>query len=113
MSIYTGLKFDPLYQFQGYDGMEILEICGLLPQWALDKNFLDKGIVETMSALYGFPIYPLDGATVDENGVMRYPGDPDSYPLLKIIRGTETMYQYKYGFVAFVTEAGTMVTRMD
>ena len=56
----------------------------------------------------------LTGAKINERGIFIYPGDPPFYPILKIERNGETIYQYQHSFVAIIDHDGnTIVTRCD
>ena len=106
--------FDPLKKFQKHICSELLEACGLLPHWVVNPEFSHIPLKEAMETQYGFPMIEMEKSTISETGVMRYPEDPDMYPMIKIVRGDETFYQYDYGVVAFVQNDGSSyVTRMD
>jgi hypothetical protein len=70
---------------------------------------------EALETQYGFgPLTEIKGATVDQDGVMSYPGDPDLYPLVEITRNDETFYMYQHAIVSIVSSNGNrFVTRMD
>lgn len=110
----TQLIIDPLSKYRECYHTDILNIAGFLPGWALNQDFFHLPVKQAMEEQYGFgTLSEIKDATVDDMGVMRYPGDPAQYPMFKIVRGEEVVYQYQYGMIAFVSPTETFVTRMD
>ena len=91
--------------------MDIEEICGLPLYWA--RTWDGSGLLtDHLEASYGFPLYAMTGGRLVE-GVYKYPGDPDLYPLVTLELHGCTYHQYDYGIVAVVTEDSTSIFRMD
>lgn len=93
------------------------EVLGLIPYILSEAvgNAEDiNDFIPTVEAAYGYGLYQIDEATVTD-GVYSYPEDPDLHPLAsyKIPKFNITIYQYPYGFVAFVMEDYEVVFRMD
>lgn len=97
-------KTDPRYLF---------EMCGYLPQWALNPNMYDMPVKDVFNKMYPFGLFEINGATIGDNGKMSYPGDPDLYPFVEIDRFNEKVYIYQSAIVAIVSDKTTFVTRMD
>lgn len=110
------IEFDPLDKFQHIPPAMLANMIGFLPEWAANANLEHLSLREAMELQYGFgPLHPFSAdSTIDTQGIMRYPGDPDMYPLLRLTRGDEQMYIYQYGIVAFIgPDQSTFITRMD
>lgn len=83
--------------------------------WVLNPAFKNQSMLDTIKQQYLFGWFPLDGATI-EDGVMKYPGDPDLYPLLYVQKGNfedEHFYFYKSDFIAIKTKGKYEITRID
>ena len=108
------MQIDPLSVYSHISNEDLVYMLGYLPGWAENKEYFDLPFVEAMDAQYGFGLHKIDKATIKENGLFKYPEDPDQEPLVKITRGDEYMYIYPYSIVAFVNANGsTFATRMD
>lgn len=105
---------DPLGHYSKIPSRKIAFSCGILPVWVIKPEYINLPLLKTLKLQYHFPIHELDGATVADDGIFKYPNDPDQYPLIKIQRGKETFYQYEHAMIAIVQEDGSSyVTRMD
>ena len=94
----------------------VLELIGVIPMWlesmpahpareAIDNNYAHGG---------GW--FSMKGFTVNEEGVLSYPEDPDLYPIVEYIREghDERCFQYEYGWVSVVDAEGNLdVARID
>lgn len=112
MSFATITK-DPLNKFNYLDDSMIMEMCGLIPLWASNPEYATVSLREALDMQYGFGLFAMKGGAVTDDGVFKYPDDPDLYPLLRIKRFGEVLYQYEFSIVAIVHNEGTLVTRMD
>ncbi len=105
---------DPLNKHSNVQEENLIRTFGFIPQWALNSEFEDKPLKEALDIQYGFGLYELTDTKIKDDGTWKYPGDPDLFPILKLKRGNETLYQYNYGLVAIVQEDGSsFCTRMD
>jgi len=92
----------------------LAEACGLIPNWVMDYEYDDLNMKDMLQKYYPFGMFPIPKTTVSDSGVFSYPEDPDLYPLVKMSRGEEIIYQYQYGLVAIVQPDGSaFCTRMD
>jgi len=110
------ITIDPLKQFTDEQDEKIAQACGILPVWVVNDELFDTPLREALASQYGMPMSDFDefGATVAPDGTYKSKGDPDLSPLIKIVRGTETFYQYEYAIIAIVQEDGsTYISRMD
>ena len=93
----------------------ILQELGILLNWVTTRHkdeTMRQALKRNYSAVSG--MYPMTGGEINEEGIYKYPEDPDLVPLIKCIDGEETVYMYSYGIVAVVHEGKeTFVTRMD
>jgi len=105
------ITYDPNGAYPMYNPAELDRICGLVPYWVTDKRLMHLPLKDAIDLSYGFGLYEMD-STVDENHVMKYPGDPDLHPYMKIERGDEIYLQYPYAIIAIVGDS-TFVTRVD
>jgi len=117
-------KIDPTGHFTDHIGNpdqlrfatdNLLEACGFIPEWVMyDKDHDDLNMKDMLETHYPYGMFEIDNSIIDSDGTYHYPEDPDMYPLIKMERGEETLYQYKYGLVAIVQKDGSLfVTRMD
>lgn len=116
------ITLDPTghYQEQPHIGVKApamcMTACGLLPQFAIGPN---ASVADNMEHNYQYHNgWTVGGeASIDERGVWSYPGDPDMYPIAKIVGDEEvkeTVYIYPHAIVG-VAHDGKLVkwTRMD
>jgi len=93
----------------------LFEACGFIPEWVInDRDHDDLNIKDMLETHYPYGMFEMDKSVVDPDGTYHYPQDPDMFPLIKMKRGEETLYQYQHGIVAIVQKDGSsFVTRMD
>lgn len=107
-------KIDPMGKFTHVNPHTMLNMIGMIQYWI---DFADeRSFKQQVEDNYGFgPLYRFSSdSTVDADGVMHYPGDPDLYPIAVWHREGETAYMYEHAMMAFVTADGdTFVTRVD
>lgn len=110
---------DPMGKFSGVNvpNPRIREACGVLPIWAMRGP---GTLAENLQFNYPFfDQWRESEATVSEDGVYRYPGDPDMYPLMQIEGTTHdgdkhTIFLYDYAMVAHMVNGEFQgSTRMD
>lgn len=107
-------EVDPNNKFPHLSRHDMYSTLGYLPGWVMNSEFFDKPLKEALDEQYCCGLFEMTGGVIDSNGVFRYPEDPELHPLIKIIRGKETFYQYQSAIVAIVQEDGsTFMTRMD
>jgi hypothetical protein len=116
--IHTEFKLDPLdYYLSGDGGMDeqiLLDYVGILPYWAVESIQHGGDIVSNMSKLYGMGnLFEMSGQTVETNGVLKFPGDPDMSPIAQLVSGSCTFFFYEYSIVAIRQGSNIFVTRMD
>lgn len=110
----TKIIFDPLNKFDNASEQDIIQACGYIPGWTVNKDYSDDSLKDALDKQYGFGLFEDNIARVDEEGKYIYPGDQDFYPLIKITRNEEILYQYQYGLVAIIDKEGnSFCTRMD
>ena len=101
------LTFDPTKYWSGLSKNEIIRTCWSLPLWAANPFLLSTPLQQAFEAQYPFPMPPIENGTITSTGIFQYPGDPDLYPLIKLERGPETLYIYKYAIIAIVKADGS------
>lgn len=52
--------------------------------WVLNPDFEKASLLDTISKQYQFGWHTSEEFTVDHGGIMKYPGDPDTIPLIYI-----------------------------
>ncbi len=111
----VNIIIDPTKSFSNISNDYILESLGLLPSFAANEQFKDIPLKEALHAAYGFGLFEMHGGIVSEEGIYKYPEDPELIPLAKIERDDEYFYQYKYGIVAIKSRDSDkyFVTRLD
>ena len=109
-------SLDPLYHHipQGRTAEMIGEEVGLIWAWCMSKPE-GIGFLQHFEDMYQFGVFEMKGGEVLENGIYKYPEDPDLYPLIRVDNKEETVFVYPYGIVAIrnKTTRDTFVTRMD
>jgi len=104
---------DPLGKFPEVPMMNILNACGFIPEWLINEPVAEP-IMDMLNRVYPYGIPMMSGGTIEKDGVHKYPNDPDLYPLIKVERGDDVIYQYEHAIVAIVFESGAYyITRMD
>lgn len=104
---------DPLVKFPGTPE-EVFNACGYIPIWLFNSDDVDIPTMELLNMRYVYGMYPLEGATIHDDGQFDYPGDPPAWPLVKMIRGDDIIFQYPAGMVAIkIKDEPWFVTRMD
>ncbi len=113
---------DPLGQFKGIKPNKLIEATGLIPHFIQDVALSDpmdaQEAFELMIECYGFggeDTLAGGKGEVTEEGVYRYPEDPDLYPLVSftITEQDIEILVYQYGFVVVRDEDNTLMVRMD
>jgi hypothetical protein len=90
------------------------EELGMLPIWAINRDYIDLPLKDALEIQYGFPLCEISGGTLTPDGAYRYPGEPPLEPLIRIDRGKERFYQYPHAIVALIDSTGKhFITRMD
>lgn len=108
------IQIDPLGKYSASQD-DIMQSAGFLPVWLTDPSQFHKDAKTALLDSYGFGDIPeMDFGTIDADGTYHYEGDPDAYPIYKMTRGEETIFQYKYGIIAVIREDGSSwMARMD
>ena len=107
-------EFDPFDQFTNYTNSELNNTLGFLPGWVVNPEYFEFNLIEALNKQYNFGLFESKETIITEDGIYKYPGDPDLYPIIKIVRGKETFYQYLYGLIGIIKEDGTSyAARMD
>jgi len=111
---HSTITIDPLGKFSQTSEKSIIEACGIIPYWIVNGDH-DKKIMDIFREKYSFGIHEMTGATILNNGTYLYPEDPPLYPLIRLHRGGEVMFQYDHAIVAVTRpDTGeTFITRMD
>ena len=107
-------RIDPLGKFSHVDPHVMMNMLGLVQYWI--DLYDERSFKQQVEDAYGFGSLHRfsDTGKVDANGIYRYPGDPELYPIAIWRREGETAYMYEYAIMAFVTADGeTFVTRVD
>lgn len=91
-----------------------VEYLGLLPGF-LNADDPDSATQQfNKNYEHGGGWRPIDGYTLEENGVLTYPGDPPMQPLAIASMRNETIIVYRYGIVAVIQPDGSFeACRMD
>jgi len=107
------VHIDPLDRHHGMTADQIRESLGVIPVWiAQDGGTPD--LYHNVLGAYGYGERPSQGFTMRLDGTLEYPDDPPMYPLAKMEPGNDwVVYQYHYGFVAFIRGNFQSVVRMD
>ena len=95
-------EYDPLHHFLGqYSPKFMVQMCKVIKSWAFA---VEEGLYEDMYELinghYQGGVYESKGGEVLENGIYKYPEDPDLYPVCKITAVNEIYFFYEYDFLA-------------
>jgi hypothetical protein len=98
---------------KGATPLRIMEAwCGIIPHF-LKADDPSPCRVQ-MERRYRFPLYEIEGGTVDAQGVYHYPGDDPLPPLMSCDLRDETVHIYQHAIVAIRDPKGQWyVTRMD
>lgn len=108
------LIVDPLDMYEAPIS-KLLEGCGYALNWVLDLP-AGQPIIPHLDKSYrhGGGWYDFTGFTVNPDGSLSYPGDPDLYPLVEVQHGQETFRMYPHAWVAVTQADGkTRICRMD
>lgn len=114
--MYIKIERNPLNheQYNSLSDCDYYNILGIIPDWLSNDIYSELTAKKALSEQYIFGFHEIKKSTVTEDGIMKYPGDPDLYPLAKITRKDEIVYQYFYGIVAIIDkDCNSFVTRMD
>lgn len=110
------VEIDPtgFFEKQGTNPYLIFDNLGLIPGFMFNDEFLDRPAWEALDSQYvhGGGLY-VNEATITDEGLYQYPGDPDLYPLAKYTRAAEIIYQYQYGVMAVPKDGVLTPTCMD
>ena len=106
---------DPNEHYPNVEPRRLMAICGYLLPWALDENLDEYPIKVAYEKMYPFGMFPMNGGSIDKDtGVFSYPGDDDMYPVVKVMRGPETIYIYEHAIICWYNAQDELfVTRMD
>ncbi len=116
---HVGICIDPSKKYTAHTNEEIMQAAGILAVWATDQLHKDLSLREVFDMEYQFPIIdhfdlsdPLDPkyfgpgfeqAKIDNDGVFKFPRDPDVHPLLALRRefddGAEVAYIYPNSYI--------------
>lgn len=106
---------DPKNMYFGRE-LDIVRQAEIVINRALNPDFKNASMLDTIKHQYLFGWFPMDGATI-EDGIMKYPGDPDLYPLLYVQKGNfedyEHFYFYRSDFIAIETNGKYEIARID
>lgn len=97
------------------------EVLGLIPDILFEAVQKAAGLddfIPNVEEAYGFPTIEASGVFHGGDNTLRSKGDPDLTPLATYTFTAEplrelTVYQYPYGFMAFVLPDSQFITRMD
>ena len=107
---------DPLNNFNHLSKPYLKEALGLIPNFVYNEDCMNLDAKEALEQQYGFgSLYDSKDTTITEDGMYLYPGDEPLFPLAKMIRKDEFIWQYQYGLV-IIQNAETkeiFATRMD
>lgn len=110
-------KLDPCDKHRDKKWNFVMAIIGSVPEWFIteeDKHGVLPKAIDIINKNYPFGFHPMNGITINEDGVFSYPDDPYIYPIVKFNWGDETIYQYEFGWVAIVDSNGNSKTaRLD
>ena len=93
----------------------ILQAIGIIPMWLSEGNSLGFTFKQSIEAFYQFGVYEMTGSEIDSEGISRYPGDPDRYPLIMFLNMLdEELYIYESSIVSIKDADGKwFTTRLD
>lgn len=118
MMPYT-ITIDPLEHYRTVPFSRLWEATGLLPYFfaeaALEASNSLEDVKWVVGKCYGFPLHPMGGEVTDE-GVYKYPEDPDLFPLVQFDLPQDIkILVYEYAITAFcdILTGETFVTRID
>ena len=109
------LTADPLNEYGDQKIADLVNACGYLPGWAIEKE-PDESMAEALERRYVFYAGQMTGGAVTPEGVYTFPDDPPLYPYIAIRdqESDETMYVYPYAIVAIThPERPQWVSRCD
>jgi hypothetical protein len=110
---------DPLNKFPNVDPMQISAMCGFLPSWIYETELMhdtnnDVTMKDRLIANYPFYMGEMNGGELTNDGVYKYPGDEDLFPLVRFSFNGELCFIFQYSMVGTISKDGsTWVTRMD
>ena len=113
------IEFDPADHYEK-PAKYLLEACGFITYFfdAIKEDIIPhetsaEGVMTLMMEEYGFPTDIRMEGTLEENGVYKYPEDPDLYPYVCMSTKGVDVFIYPYGIVAIQTETDTSIPRME
>jgi len=110
------ITYDPLHRHMDFrSDKEIEYLCHFILFQATQAEMLGMGLREVINEHYGYPTYQFKGGELLDNGIYKYPEDPDLYPLCRVETDAETIFMYDYEMVAIrnKTTDEYYVTRVD
>ncbi len=109
------IEIDPHNRFTHLPDDYIVQSLGYIPQFANNPLYADKSLKETLDKSYGFGLFEMHDGIITDTGIFKFPGDPDLYPLAKMTRNNEHLYQYPHAIIAIwcADIKSYFVTRMD
>lgn len=109
------ITIDPKNMYFGKE-LDIVRQAEIVINWVLNPAFKNASMLDTIQNQYLYGWFPMDGGTI-EDGIMKYPGDPDFYPLLYVQKGNfeddEHFYFYRSDFIAIKTKGSYEIARID
>jgi hypothetical protein len=106
---------DPVQEALGRHDVFFVDNIGWIPDF-IYRALLAPAVPLAVSMLeaYQFPLSPMTGGDVHDDGRYTYPEDPDLLPLAKITTARGIVYIYEFGIVA-ICETGLdcVVYRFD
>jgi hypothetical protein len=88
----------------------------IIINWVFNPTYKNESLLDTIKEQYAFGWHPMKGCII-EDGIMKYPGDPDFYPLLYIQKGpvenNDHLFFYKSDFIAISKGNTYEVARVD
>lgn len=111
-------EFDPLRKYEGMVVEQALCVIGILTSFILQDYLEVTTGREAFDKNCNFPITwsSVDGdpnLIVTSEGVFKYSGDPDMFPLACFKNYHETIYIYKSGWVVIEDKHGMIKARID
>jgi hypothetical protein len=106
-----GITVDPTGHFDGVEQERLFQAAGYLPGWVLscpDDYDMERWVREQ----YQFPAMDMSG-TMTDDGIYKYPEDPDLHPMFKMWNHETTVYFYQHAIISFKKNGIFSTTRMD
>lgn len=104
------------YSNKNMNDSTIIFQCNIIIDWIFNKSYEKSSLIDAIKAQYLFGWHPMKGCII-EDGIMKYPGEPDFYPLLYVQKGpfenNDHLFFYRSDIIAIRKGDGYEIARID